>query len=38
MLTSIFSVSMEATVAIGLAFLDNAANDICVYGLFDGVV
>ena len=38
MLTSIFSVSMKATVPIGLTFLDNTANDICVYGLFDGVV
>ena len=37
-LTSIFSVVLEATVPIGLTFLDNAANNICVYGLFDGVM
>ena len=32
----VFCVQMEATVPIGLAFVDNTARDILVFGLYDG--
>ena len=36
--TLVFSVVIENTVLIDLMFLNNMANDICVYGLFDSTM